>query len=57
MGRGKGVLLFGPLVCSWRVGLLHSCLPLAVLAQDRSIRGNRNMGIFPMGSQLSDKDA
>lgn len=53
MGRGKGVLLFGPLVCSWRVGLLHSCLPLAVLAQEHSTRGNGNA----VGFQLSDKDA
>lgn len=45
MGRGKGVLLFGPLVCSWRVVLLHSCLPLAVLAQEHSTGGNRNVDI------------
>lgn len=40
MGRGKGVLLFGPLAYDWRVGMVHSCLPSAVLAHERSTGGN-----------------
>ena len=40
MGRGKGVLSFGSLAYPWKMGLIHSCLPFAVLAHEHSTEEN-----------------